>query len=186
MIVIYWLISTALWLSLWLPFYITGFVFTLLGLLGRSRDAEHMWLPFWLWDSNAGINGTLNGMNLNWVLICNPGLNGDLTKAAQIVANKEGNERKYWNRWKWIAFRNPVTNLSRWILGVSSRNYTTSSWGFGPLSVVIEHGGWVWSYAFTLNYGIKRGFFYRFGWKLDDPQQGRCCFMYRISPWKAL
>lgn len=191
MIIVAWLISTALWLGVWIPFYLLGFVSTWLGLLFCNRDSEHMAFPWWFWDSNAGINGTIDYMNLNWVYICNPQVNWnvpDPTKLAmEIVDSKQGNERKYKNRWIWVTWRNPVTNVSRWLIGMGLPGaIKEKTWKLGPLSCQRLLSGVRWSYSLALNYGNGRCFFYRFGWKLDDPQQGRCCFMYRISPWKAL
>ena len=145
--------------------------------------------PWWSWDSNAGINGTIGYENLNWVGICNPWVmkRGDPVGAAKLVVDtKTGNERKYGNRWIWITWRNPVTNVSRYLIGRSARPFSRRVWTLGPFKLerlLVTLG---WSYSFTWQFTKDRGFFYRFGWKYDDIQQGRACFMYRISPWKAL
>lgn len=190
MIVFAWLISTVLWLAVWIPFYVLGFLTTWAGLLFCNCDSEHMPLPWWFWDNNAGINGTLRYENLNWVYICNPEKNWnvrDPTKLAMaIVDARIGNERTYKNRWIWITWRNPVTNISRWLIGRGQRQFSRRVWTLGPLKLerlLVTLG---WSYAFTWQFTKTRGFFYRFGWKYDDIQQGRACFMYRISPWKLL
>lgn len=190
MIIFAWLISTVLWLAVWIPFYLLGFLTTWMGLLFCNRDSEHMPWPWWFWDNNAGINGTLRYENLNWVFICNPDVNWNVKEpikvAMKIVDDKKGNERKYGNRWTWITWRNPVTNISRWLIGRGARSYSRRTWKLGPFKIerlLVTLG---WSYSFTWQFTKERGFFYRFGWKYDDIQQGRACFMYRISPWKAL
>lgn len=185
MIVFAWLISTVLWLGVWIPFYILGFAVTWLGLLFCKRSDEHMSFPFWFWDSNAGINGTIGYENLNWVAICNPWVK-TIEDAKSVVNSLQGNERKYGNRWIWITWRNPVTNVSRYLIGRGENKFSRRVWTFGPLKLerlLVTLG---WSYALTWDYGNGKGFFYRFGWKYDDIQQGRACFMYRISPGKTL
>lgn len=189
MIIFAWLISTLLWVTVWIPFYILGFFVTWIGLLFTNRNSEHMLFPWWFWDSNAGINGTLGYENLNWVLICNPWLGSfqnPIERAKDLIDSENGNERKYSNRWIWVTWRNPVTNVSRWLIGLSGREYTKSGWSFGPFEYEKLSTGFLWSYSFTFKYTSKKGFFYRFGWKFDDIQQGRACFMYRISPFKTL
>ena len=188
MIVIAWLISTLLWVGVWIPFYLLGFLVTWLGLVGKSRNAEHMWFPWWFWDSNAGINGTLRYENLNWVYICNQNEYNftSIETAKRIVDQKVGKERTFVRRWQWVTWRNPVTNVSRYLIGRGEQKFDRKVWSFGPFKLERLTVTLGWSYAFTLSYGFGRGFFYRFGWKYDDIQQGRACFMYRISPWKAL
>ena len=190
MIIFAWLISTVLWVGVWIPFYLLGFFVTWAGLVGRSRDAEHMWFPWWFWDSNAGINGTIDYMNLNWVYLCNPQVNWnvpDPTKLAmQIVDNQTGNERTFKKRWVFITWRNPVTNVSRWLIGCGQKNFDRRTWSLGPLKVERLLAGVRWSYAFSFYWTSSHYSFYRFGWKLDDPQQGRSCFMYRITPWRSV
>lgn len=190
MIIFAWLISTILWLAVWIPFYLLGYISTWLGLLFCNRDSEHMPWPFWFWDSNAGINGTLRYENLNWVHICNSDINWNVPNplkiAMKIVDDKTGNERTYKNRWLWVTWRNPVTNVSRYFIGREARKFSKRAWTLGPFKLerlLVTLG---WSYAFTWQFTKERGFFYRFGWKYDDIQQNRACFIYRISPWKAL
>ena len=189
MIIFAWLISTILWVGVWIPFYILGFLTTWLGLLFCKRSSEHMAFPWWFWDSNAGINGTIGYENLNWVGICNPWIMNTadpIATAKSVVNSQQGNERKYGNRWIWVTWRNPVTNVSRWLIGRGEQKFSRRVWTLGPLKLerlLVTLG---WSYAFTWDYGNGKGFFYRFGWKYDDIQQGRACFMYRISPGKTL
>ena len=189
MIIFAWLISTLLWVTVWIPFYILGFFVTWIGLLFTTRNSEHMPFPWWFWDSNAGINGTLGYQNLNWVLICNPWLSNSvnpINNAKYLIDSKKGNERTYMNRWLWVTWRNPVTNISRWLIGVSERPFEVEGWEAGPLVYQHISAGFLWSYSFTFKYSDKRGFFFRFGWKFDDVQDGRACFIYRISPYKNI
>lgn len=190
MIIFAWLISTVLWVGVWIPFYILGFLVTWLGVLLTTRNSEHMIPLWWFWGSNAGINGTLGYENLNWVFICNPQVDWNvpdpIALAKSIVDNKTGNERKRSNRWIWVTWRNPVTNVSRWLIGRGQSEYKTCEWSIGPLEFKRLTTFLGWSYSFTLRYSNTRGFFYRFGWKFDDVQQGRSCFIYRISPYKSL
>ena len=190
MIIFAWLISTALWLCVWIPFYILGFLVTWAGLMGQGREVEHMWFPWWFWDSNAGINGTLRYENLNWVYICNPQVNWNvpdpLKLAMSIVDAKTGNERTFGKRWEWVTWRNPVTNVSRWLIGCGQKQFNRRVWTFGKLKIErLSSFPW-WSYSFSFYWTDKHYSFYRFGWKLDDVQQGRSCFMYRITPWRSV
>lgn len=189
MIIFAWLISTALWLCVWIPFYLLGFLVTWLGLIGKSRSAEHMWFPWWFWDSNAGINGTIDYMNLNWVGICNPWvMNTPDPKATAIsvVNSMQGKERTFIRRWQWITWRNPVTNVSRWLIGCGEKELTSKTWAFGRLTIDRLTAFPFWSYSFSFRWTSSHYSFYRFGWKLDDVQQGRSCFMYRITPWRSV
>lgn len=187
MFIFRWVISTVLFLGVWIPFYILGFLFTWIGLLFCKRNSEHMAFPWWFWDSNAGINGTLEYQNPKWVRICNGNDNLTFDEVKQIVNSKTGKERTYKNRWIWVTWRNPVTNVSRKLIGIKERPYKeTVNFKFGPITVTALSSGFFWSYSVTLSYGNGRGFFYRFGWKFDDVQHGVCCFMYRISPWKSI
>lgn len=150
-----------------------------------------MWFPWWFWDSNHGINGTLDYNNLNWVYICNPevGQAPDPIEACKhIIDQKIGNERKYGNRWIWTTWRNPVTNVSMYLLGVKIRKpVITKQWSFGPFLFQRDRSGILWQYSFTLKYpGAKRGFFWGWGWKFTDPSEGRARFIYRISPYRSL
>lgn len=189
MIIFAWLISTVLWVGVWIPFYLLGFLVTWAGLVGRSRDAEHMWFPWWFWDSNAGINGTLRYENLNWVYLCNQhDYNfSTIETAKRIVDQKIGKERTFLMRWQWITWRNPVTNVSRWLIGCKGPTIIkTKTWNLGKLRIVRDTAFPFWSYSFSFYWTDKHYSFYRFGWKLDDVQQGRSCFMYRITPWRSV
>ena len=186
-----WIVTTLLWLGIWMPFYLLGYISTWLGLLFCNRNSEHMAFPWWFWDNIDGINGTLEYKNLNWVYICNPEVNwkvkDPIALAKKIVDSKQGNERKYKNRWTWVTFRNPVTNLSLYLIGVKITNPVTSNtYNFGPFVFVSDKSGFLWTYAFTIKYNNERGFFYSFGWKFTDPSDGRARFLYRISPYKQL
>lgn len=191
MIVFAWIITTVLWLAIWIPFYVIGFLVTWIGLVVCGRKAEHMAFPWWFWDSNHGINGTLDYNNLNWIGICNPDvfLAPDPEAAARgIVDRKDGNERKFKNRWIWITWRNPVTNVSMYLLGKRIRKPVTErNWTFGPVILGRVRCGWLWTYSVTIRYpGGNRCFYYAFGWKFLDPSDGRARFLYRISPYRAL
>lgn len=191
MVIIAWFVSTVLWVTLWLPVYFIGFLWTWVGLLFCNRDSEHVWFPWWPWDNSHGINGTLDYQNLNWVYLCNPQVNwavpDPIALAKQIVDDKTGNERKYGKRWLWITWRNPVSNWSMYFMGKKiSKPVTDKTWEFGPFVIRKNTCGLLWTYAFTLKYGNGKGFFYSFGWKFTDPVEGIARFLYRISPNKAL
>ena len=160
MIIFAWFISTLLWIGVWIPFYILGFFVTWIGLLFATRSSEHMPFPWWFWDSNSGINGTINYQNLNWVGICNPWVadsSDPVDMAKSVVRTLQGNERKFINRWIWITWRNPVTNVSRWLIGVSERKYTKNQWNFGPFVFEKISTGFLWCYSFTLKYNFCVG-----------------------------
>lgn len=191
MVVLVYLISTVLWLGVWIPFYLLGFLCTWLGLIFTTRNSEHMWFPWWFWDNNHGINGTLGYNNLNWVAICNPDvmMAPDPESAARgIVDRRDGNERRYGNRWLWTTWRNPVTNVSMYLIGARiRREVVCKSWSFGPFLIERGSAGLLRQYGFTIFYpGRKRSFYWSFGWKVLDPSEGRARFMYRISPYRAV
>lgn len=81
----------------WLAGYVSGFFVTWIGLVFCGKDAEHMPVLFWIWDNPDGINGTARGNNPIWPRIC----------------GSEEATRTFKNRWIWVTWRNPVSNLSR-------------------------------------------------------------------------
>ena len=44
-----WIITTAIWVCVWLPFYILGYLVVWVGLLFCDRDSEHMPKLWWPW-----------------------------------------------------------------------------------------------------------------------------------------
>lgn len=188
---IHWLITTIIWITCWLPFYFIGFFVTWIGLLFCNKDSIHMPKLWWLWDNSHGINGTINDNNGNWVIICNNGINATPEEKRKILAHcfstNLGLERTYRNRWIWITWRNPVSNLSMYLMGLKiNKPVEYYSKSFGPFKFEKATSGRGWFYAFTLKYNNARGFFYAIGWKFLDPAEGRARFMYRISPFRAL
>lgn len=186
-----WLITTLLWVLVWIPFYILGFLLTWIGLIFTNRNSEHMFFPWWFWDNNHGINGTLDYNNLNWVYLCNPQENwkvpDPIAKCKEIIDSKKGNERTYGKRWQWVTWRNPVTNVSMYLIGVKiNKPVIANTYSFGPFEFEIDTSGSLWYYGFTLKYSTKKGFYYGFGWKFTDPSDGRARFVYRISPFRSL
>lgn len=187
-----WAVTTVLWLAVWIPIYILGFFVTWIGLLFCKRSSEHMAWPWYFWDNNHGINGTLGYNNMNWIGICNPEL-FDLTpskriKAAyKLVDTQTGKERSFKNRWLWVTWRNPVSNLSLYPMGLKITK---------PVNKVIKDNGRFrfekvtsglgWFYSLTIRYNSERGFFYGIGWKFLDPSEDRARFIYRISPNREL
>lgn len=106
--------------------------------------------------------------------------------AMSIVDAKTGKERTYKNRWIWITWRNPVTNVSRWLIGCGEKKFNRKTWTFGKLKIERLSAFPWWSYSFSFYWTDNHYSFYRFGWKLDDIQQGRACFIYRITPWRSV
>lgn len=187
-----WVITTFIWLTVWIPFYILGFLVTWVGILFCNRNSEKLPLLWWPWDNSHGINGTIGYNNLNWVIICNPDIllypaNKQLSQIKYIVDSKTGNERTYKNRWVWITWRNPVSNLSLYPMGKKITNeVVTTQTTIGSFIFEKTTSGFLWFYSITIKYSDKRGFFYGFGWKFTDPADNRARFIYRISPYRAL
>lgn len=187
-----YLASLALWLTLWIPFYLLGFLVGWIGLLFCTRESEHLPWLWWPWDNSHGINGTLNGNNPKWVVICNPEIM-DLPVHAQgsylrcLIESKTGKERTYRNRWIWLFWRNPVSNLSLYPMGMKvDKPLKTVRYETGPFVYEKVLCGAAWFYGLTFKYHAKRGFYHAFGWKFRDPAEGRARFMFRISPYREL
>jgi len=138
--------SLSIFLGLFLPAYLVGFLVTWLGLLLCDHTSEHMSWPWWPWDNIHGINGTLGGNNPKWPRIT------------------DGKHRTFKYRWVWVTWRNPVSNFSR-LIGVKTPSK------------------WAWQHDYSVPYGNGREFWFRFGWKLSDPKNGKSPFLFRISPW---
>lgn len=188
MIILAWLISTTLWLTIWLPFVTLGYLTTWLGLLFCNRASEHMPRLWWPWDSVTGINGTICFRNLDWVIECNKDdwhFSSPET-AKRIVAHHLGRERTYPARWLWVTVRRPADNIARWLLGRAQPRDTRVSrrtWTLGAASLVRDlaatPAGWL--YTLTLPYTSTRALRYRFGWKWHEIQLGRAHFIYQIT-----
>lgn len=198
MFLIRYLISIFLWLTIWIPIYLLGFLVGWMGLLFCNRDSEHMPKLWWFWDNEThGINGTLGGNNPKWVLICNPevfpegeSLDKQYATLQRIVSEKSGKERTFWNRWVWLYWRNPVTNISLYTLGVKIKdkpiNVFYRNW-FNKITFSHYQSGPWWCYILMFQYSNTKSFFHVFGWKLLDlsPEKDgsqRARFMFRISP----
>ena len=81
---------------------------------------------------------------------------------------------------------NFISNVSRWLIGCGEKKFNCRVWTLGKLKIErLSSFPW-WSYSFSFYWTDKHYSFYRFGWKLDDVQQGRSCFMYRITPWRSV
>lgn len=190
--VVRWAVTTILWLGLWIPIYVLGFFVTWIGLLFCKRSSEHLAWPWWFWDNNHGINGTLGYNNMNWVGICNPWLlklpfNKQFKQAHNLVDSQTGQERTFKNRWIWVTWRNPVSNLSLYLMGLKIKKpVTTVTKEFWRFKFERTTSGLGWFYGITFKYNNDRGFFYGIGWKWTDPSEGRARFMYRISPYREL
>lgn len=187
-----WAITTFLWIVCWIIPYIIGYFVTWVGLLFCNKDSEHMPILWWGWDNNHGINGTLGYNNLNWVIICNPEIN-DLPVKKQfkqvklLVDTKTGKERSFKNRWIWTTFRNPVTNISLYMIGLKLTKPVVSKFKeFKNIQVEKTTSGFGWFYSITIKYNSERGFYYGIGWKFTDPSENRARFIYRISPYRLL
>lgn len=192
-----WFVTSLVWVSTWLPMYIFGYMWTFIPLLFTNRNSDHMPFFGWFWDSNHGIHGALGYNNLKWVYACNKDrineripLGIDIWRECRVIVdNKSGNERTFWNKWKWITFRNPVTNLSLYVIGFKvTKPVEYYSWMKGLLCVERLESGWMWLYTIRLFYSKAKThyFHYSFGWKLNDLSEGRARFIYRISPWRTL
>lgn len=203
MFVMHLLISFFLWITLWIPFYILGFLVGWIGLLFCNKDSEHLPKLWWPWDNSHGINGTLGGNNPKWVYLCNPELQDESVplsirqqKMQFIIDNKTGKERTFIKRWIWLYWRNPVSNLSLWWIGakipmvngeyVKTEN-TYYRVFFNRLTIGCYRCGKLWCYNFMFQYSDKKAFYHVVGWKLlditTDVEGGhRARFMYRISP----
>lgn len=184
-----WLVSTFIWLTVWIPLYILGFLFIWIGLLFCNRNSEKLPKLWWLWDNSHGINGTIDYNNLNWVYICNPdqffNKKDPIKVCKDIIDSKTGNERKYGNRWIWLAWRNPVSNPSMYMIGLKIKKpVTVTTKTFWRFIFTKVSSGFGWSYAFAFKYNETRGFYYSFGWKFNDPADGIARFIYRISPYR--
>ena len=197
-----WPIATALWLIFWIPVYIAGYLFTWIGLLFCNRDSEFMPKLWWLWDNCYGINGTIEYNNLKWPYTCNKrkideyaASTGrsiwDVTK--DLVDKKIGAERTYRNRWIWVTFRNPVSNLTRVLLGRKMTPETpiaTKQWKFLNVEIRRDQAGFLrWQYEVNFYWSAKKRFQYIIGWKVTDLGAGggdRAVFMYRISPFRSV
>ena len=191
MIVIRWLITTILWLTIWIPVYLLGFFVTWIGLLFCKTTDNHLPKLWWIWDNSHGINGTIDYNNLNWVYICNPtefvNVKDPIAVCKNIVDSRIGKERSFKNRWVWITWRNPVSNLSLYGIGLKiNKNINEYKRNLGPIVFEKVICGYGWFYSFTIKYNLTRGFYYGFGWKFLDPADNRARFMYRISPYRAL
>lgn len=173
MILIYWPVVTLIWLAVWLPFYVLGFAVTWIGLLLTPEDAEHMPILFWPWDNSHGVNGTLDGNNPGWRIKCG------------------GKERTFKNRWIWVTWRNPVSNLSLYPLGfVCPPQYDAKQWELWRVRVervTCRAAPWLRSYSLFIYWSSHRYFQTTIGWKVNDTitSGGRSRFMYRISPWRT-
>ena len=193
MLIFRFLISVIIWVFIWLPFYFIGFFVTWLGLLFCNRDSEHMPVLWWPWDNSHGINGTIGNNNLKWVYLCNKTAIDNVPDSKKMdgmqyfIDTKSGNERKFNNRWTWVTWRNPVSNLSLFLLGlriykpVVTKNYNIANVYFEK--VTSGHG---WFYSVTIKYNTLRGFYFAFGWKFLDPADNRARFIFRISPYREL
>lgn len=192
LLVLQWILTTILWLLFWIPTYLTGFLVTWIGLLFCNKNSEHMPRLWWLWDNSHGINGTLNNNNLNWVVICNPEIydlpfDERLKQIQLLVENKTGKERTFKNRWIWITWRNPVSNLSLYPMGINiKKSVFRKEFKFKRFVFEKVSCGLFWFYSATFKYNADRGFYYSFGWKFLDPADDRARFIYRISPFKKL
>jgi len=190
-----YLASLTLWLALWIPFYLLGFLAGWAGLLFCTRESEHLPWLWWPWDNSHGINGTLNGNNPKWVVICNPEIK-DFPVYEQgnylrwLIESKAGKERAYRKRWIWLFWRNPVSNLSLYPMGVSVTRPVRRSTRLHEFGIMTERvtAGWPWFYSVLMPYNARRGLYFGFGWKLldIDPTTRRARFIFRISPYREL
>jgi hypothetical protein len=150
----------------------------------------------WPWDNVWGINGTLSYRNLKWVYTCNrkeidylvatQGVNIWET-CKKIVDDKIGKERSYGNRWVWVTFRNPVSNVSLYLIGtkMSTGEVVSKTWKFLNVEVQRDELSWKWQYTIKFFWTKTKCFLYTIGWKLTDPMAGngvKTVFMYRITP----
>jgi len=198
-LILRWFLTTILFLTTWLPFYILGYFITWFPLLFTNKNSEHMPFFGWPWDNVWGINGTLSMKNLKWVYTCNKkeidakvaSDNVNIWEECQrIVQAKTGNERSYKNRWIWVTFRNPVSNISLYLLGVVvNGEVVTKNWKFLNTTIQRDELGWKWLYTINFHWTKTKCFQHMFGWKVTDPTAGngiKTVFMYRISPWRTV
>ncbi len=197
-----WLIATVIWLFIWIPVYLLGYFVTWIGLLFCHRDSEFMPKLWWLWDNCYGINGTIDYNNLKWPYTCNKKQIDDLAAKTgqsiwevtkQVVDRHTGKERTYGKRWVWVTFRNPVSNLSRVVLGRTMQPETpirTKEWAFLNLTIRRDEAGWLrWQYDINFFWSKTKRFQFYFGWKITDLGAGGgniAVFMYRISPFRSI
>lgn len=186
-----WAITTLIWLLIWIPFYILGYLVVWIGLLFCDWDAVHMPKLWWPWDNYDGINGTLYYHNLNWVYICNPemfvGVKDPTAKAIQIVDEKTGAEHTYGRRYQWLAFRNPISNVSMYMIGkkvTKPVNLWTGTWW--KFRFECNTCGWLWYYGIAFQYSDTKEAYYGWGWKFADVVDGIARFVYRISPSRSV
>jgi len=186
-----WIMTTVIWVCVWIPFYILGYLVVWVGLLFCDRASEHMPKLWWPWDNYDGINGTLYMHNLNWVYICNPdafvNIKDPTLVAMSIVLTQTGNERKYGRRYEWCAFRNPVSNVSMYMIGAKLRK-PVNVWSklIGPFFFECNTSGALWYYGFAIQYSSTKEFYYGWGWKFTDVVDGIARFVYRISPSRTI
>ncbi len=168
----------------WLIGYVSGYFVTWIGLLFCKEQDEFMPKLFWLWDNPDGINGTVRGNNPIWPRIC----------------GSEKATRTFRNRWIWITFRNPVSNLSR-LLGrrtgaVQSRKVRTGvfldcPWVYESLMAYdAARGAPVPLRQFSMLYGKDHGrkLWIRLGWSLLalDQDTGVAKLLFRFTPGKKV
>lgn len=78
------------WLIVDLPVTLLGLIMVPLGLLLRDRNSNHLPKLFWLWDNDKdGIDGDAGWQGLD---------------------HTNGNYASFWNRFRWLAIRNPSNN----------------------------------------------------------------------------
>ena len=193
------IISLFLWIFIWIPFYILGFLLIWIGLLFCVRTSERMPILWWFWDNTPhGINGTLktNGQinNMKWVYICNkPEIdqlpeNKKYNFMVSLVESKTGKERTYKNRWVWCAWRNAVSNLSLYLIGlkVTKPIYPITKLIGNRIKIEKVTSGLGWFYSFMYKYNNERCLYLAFGWKFLDICDNRARFIFRISPWREI
>lgn len=154
-----------------LPMTLLGLFMVPLGLLFCKKDSEHMPKLFWFWDNDRdGINGDGREPTAT-----DPGAGWKGNEHTQ------GNQQSMWNRFRWLAIRNPANNFG-YLIGFkqtadvtyhSIGNPQTSDQGqSGTLFVVALKNNIIVSYAFYLvfQYPFAKSKCLRFfsGWKIQD------------------
>ena len=170
-LLLYIFCTTVFFFCVDLPALILGLIMVPIGLLFCNKDSQHMPKFFYPWDNDRdGING-----DGTWDPTTQTG------SGWKGPEHTMGNYTSFWNRFRWLALRNPTNNFD-YTIGfpqTSDLKYTytgnpnTSDAGTpGLLVVYAKKGPITVAYAFYLVYRYPflktRCLRLFFGWKIQD------------------
>lgn len=171
-IIIKILISFLIKLLYDLPMMVLGWFIVPIAILFEKNDQ----LPIWAWPWGNKDHGN----------------DGDAFYD-KVYDGVIGNPTTFWQKYTWLAFRNPTFNSSKYFISfIASGTQTT----IGNRNVARDREAgyfytkdrWAWDIQLVKKYRFnhKKCFHFRCGWKLNRKSFGEHCqFVFMISPYKT-